>query len=310
MPKTRVTLKDVALESGVSPSTVSFVLNKAPNQTIPQATQDRVRAAAKALGYRPNWVAKALREGSSRIILLNTGTYSGSRSMASLILGIDQELQSHGYSLLVTHYARQADIPELLLESVSAHTVVDLTQFDFPEPEIDLGGAWGEGMTFHATTQMQHLVDRGHTHIACIVPAGSDDNRYVQLRTRNFRSVAQQMQLPEPHFVQVEMNREHTKNQLITLKQQHPQITALACYSDEYALLALSAMSDLGFAAPDDLAVIGFDESSYAGFWSPRLTTVRINSETIGRRVARSVLGLDLTEPDGHPSETIVGETT
>ncbi len=67
----RVTLKDVAEASGVSQSTVSFVLNEVPNQTISAATRDRVRSAARDLSYVPHGIARALMEGSSRIVVLN-----------------------------------------------------------------------------------------------------------------------------------------------------------------------------------------------------------------------------------------------
>lgn len=306
----RITLKDVARESGVSPSTVSFVLNKDPNQSIPQATQDRVRAAAKALGYRPNRMAKALREGTSRLVLLNTGSHSGSQSMASLIRGIDDELQSHGYSLLVTHYFSQEHIPQVLIESVNPHKIIDLNQFDFPDPELDLGLHWGQGMAYHATTQLRHLVDRGHSVVACVMPAEEENSRYVKLRTKNFISAAEQLAIPTPEFVFVESERDKAASTLNEFTATHPAVTALACYSDEIALLTLSAMKSLGLQAPEDLAVIGFDESPYAALWNPKLTTVHINAEAVGHRVALSALGLELPELLLNPSEVVPGETT
>ena len=67
----RVTLNDVAAASGVSRATVSFVLNDDPHQTISAATRDRVKEAARTLGYVPHGVARALREGTSRVVVLN-----------------------------------------------------------------------------------------------------------------------------------------------------------------------------------------------------------------------------------------------
>ena len=66
----RVTLNDVAAASGVSRATASFVLRDSPNQSISAATRERVRQAARDLGYVPHAIARALREGSSRIVVL------------------------------------------------------------------------------------------------------------------------------------------------------------------------------------------------------------------------------------------------
>jgi len=85
VPERRATLKDVARASGVSTATVSFVLNATPGQTIPPATQERVRGAAAALGYQPHGLARALREGRSRIVLLAIGRVRGGRSLEGFI---------------------------------------------------------------------------------------------------------------------------------------------------------------------------------------------------------------------------------
>src|SRR5689334_1121151 len=74
------TLKDVAAASGVSRATVSLVLNDTPNQTVSEATQEKVLRPVRELGYKPHGIARALREGSSRIVVLfmESGNYSRS----------------------------------------------------------------------------------------------------------------------------------------------------------------------------------------------------------------------------------------
>src|SRR5690554_5547715 len=83
----RPRLRDVAAAAGVSTATVSYVLNGTPGQSIRPQTQERVRRAADALGYVPHRVARTLREGRSRIVLLNVGDLLGS-SMTSVIRGM------------------------------------------------------------------------------------------------------------------------------------------------------------------------------------------------------------------------------
>src|SRR4051794_15670343 len=87
--ETKVTIRDVAGAAGVSVATVSYVLNNTAGQTITERTRDRVRTAADALGYVPHSVARALREGMSRIVLLKVGDMLGGRSLNRFIVGMD-----------------------------------------------------------------------------------------------------------------------------------------------------------------------------------------------------------------------------
>ena len=73
MDRHRATMRDVARASGVSPATVSFVMNDTPGQTISPETRTKVRRAAAELGYTAHPIARALREGASRIIVLDLG---------------------------------------------------------------------------------------------------------------------------------------------------------------------------------------------------------------------------------------------
>jgi DNA-binding LacI/PurR family transcriptional regulator len=96
---------------------------------------------------------------------------------------------------------------------------------------------------------------------------------------------------------------------LAKLRGEHPEVTAVAAFDDEVGLRVLAAMSDLELRAPADLAVIGFDEGRYGGLWRPSLTTVRIESETFGRRAARSALGLEVGEWQSPPSHVIARDS-
>ena len=88
---TRVTLNDLAAASGVSRATVSFVLRDSPGQSISAATKDRVREAARALGYVPHGLARALREGTSTIVVLAIDPALEGNYARSYIAGLDAE---------------------------------------------------------------------------------------------------------------------------------------------------------------------------------------------------------------------------
>ena len=99
----RVTLNDVAAASGVSRATASFVLRDSPNQSISATTRERVRQAARDLGYVPHAIARALREGSSRIVVLSLDVALDGNYARSYVRGLDAELAAHGHALLVRY---------------------------------------------------------------------------------------------------------------------------------------------------------------------------------------------------------------
>ncbi|HWS39385.1 MAG TPA: LacI family DNA-binding transcriptional regulator [Actinoplanes sp.] len=269
-----MTLKDVAAASGVSTATASFVLNKVTSQTIPEATRERVRRAAAELGYVPQGSARALREGRSRLVLLNAGRLPVTGSLRSFIDGLDTELAAHGHTLLVRHgdgaVQQAADIAD-------PRAVIDLVRLYADDDPGRLDGGWIDGLAAHTATQIEYLIDRGHTRIGFAMPADDRLAGIARLRLRQARAVASAHGLPE-----------------ITTGEPEG-VTAVAAFDDDVALRLLSTMADRGQQAPTDLAVIGFDDTGYGELWRPALTTVRIDAAGYGRRAARAVLGL----PDG-----------
>lgn len=143
----RATLKDVARESGVSSATVSFVLNRTSGQTISAATRERVLAAAARLGYTPHRIARALREGTSRTVLLSTGSGPAGHSLESFIDGLETELGEHGYTLLVVRGHRAGALPAGLLETIAPRAVLDPVSAYAPAAADagDGAGAAGDG---------------------------------------------------------------------------------------------------------------------------------------------------------------------
>ncbi|WP_433826588.1 LacI family DNA-binding transcriptional regulator [Actinoplanes sp. CA-015351] len=291
----RVTMRDVARASGVSQATVSFVLNETANQTIPDATRERVRRAAAELGYVPHSIARALREGASRIVVLEAGGLPRGNSLESFIAGLDAELALAGHCLLVSYGSSAAAI-----EAVSPRAVIDLPAvYASPDREVADGG-WIDGMAAHMLTQIGHLASRGHRLIAVAVPAGSDP--LFALMTEHVHSAARELGLPPPEPVLVD-----GPERLRTLLDDG--VTAVAGLHDDAALGVLAALSDLGLRAPDDLAVIGFDDTPQGALWRPRLTSVRIDARAYGRRTARQVLGLPVGDATPAPAEVIIRDS-
>ena len=161
-------MRDVARASGVSQATVSFVLNDAAGQTIPEPTRERVRRAAAELGYVPHSIARALREGAARIVVLEAGGLPRGAGLESFIAGLGEELAAGGYGLLVSYGSAPAAI-----EAVSPSAVIDLPAiYAGPGREVADGG-WVDGMAAHTLAQVSHLAGRGHRRIAVATPSAT-----------------------------------------------------------------------------------------------------------------------------------------
>lgn len=307
----KVRIRDVAAAAGVSTATVSYVLNDTPRQTITEATRARVRQAADELGYIPHSVARTLRAGHSRIVLLNTGSLVGGNSLDRLVAAMSDELRIHDHVLLVT--ADPNGIDPAVLAAVSPRAVLDLTKMTTGTEKDDpiSGTAQGHhvGMPFHTLIQIRHLAERGHRHIAFVLSADGDP--LGRTRLAHAEQAAKQLGLPVPKpFRLPAAARDSDVTEPVRHLVERTDITAVATFDDDLALAILAAMRRLGYRAPADLAVIGFDEGRHAALWDPALTTVRIDATTYGRRAARISLGLDTGPWTQPPSEVITRNTT
>lgn len=86
----------------------------------------------------------------------------------------------------------------------------------------------------------------------------------------------------------------------------HPEVTALAAFDDDIALRSLTALRDLGVRVPEEMAVMGFDETEYGSLPTPALTTVHIDAEVLGRIAARGALGIDTEGLAAVPGRVVV----
>lgn len=323
--KVRVTISDVAAASGVSRATVSFVLRDSPSQTISAATRERVRQAASDLGYVPHGIARALREGSSRIVVLTLDAVLDGHYARSYIHGLDDELAAHEHVLLVRyqhdslrhgHPDEGSRAQQAVLDSVMPRAVLRFGEPYLTGRELDdSGGGWRDGLAAHVAAQVGHLASRGHHRIALALPDRDTPLRDVRLRFANQSAAA----LGLPPLVPVTVPGSRTNSPppdgtdaadtLSELRAVHAGITAVAAFDDDVALRVLAAMRSLGLTAPADLAVIGFDDNGYGTLTVPTLTTVHIDAEAHGRQAARAILGLDPAGLSPTPGQIIVRDS-
>ncbi|MGW2048242.1 LacI family DNA-binding transcriptional regulator [Streptomyces sp. NPDC001858] len=287
----RVTLSDVAEAAGVSRATVSFVLNDDPRQTISAATRERVTEAAQDLGYVAHGIARALREGSSRIVVLNVDRGMEGNFSRSYVRGLDEELAEHDHILLVRHGHAIPEATQKVLDTIVPRAVLRLG-------EVYLAGHapdeqdWENGFAANAALQIGYLAEQGHARIAMALP----DHEFplTAARLGFAQEAARRLGLPPLERFVVPGPREVGAVAVETFLTAHPEVTALAAFDDDIALRSLTALRDLGRRVPEDVAVIGFDEIEHGSLYTPALTTVHIDAEVLGRIAARNALGIDI----------------
>jgi len=305
------TIRDVALESGYSASTVSIVLNSAPlSRYIPAETKERIQVAARRLGYRPNPLARSLRSQRSNIV--GVMVFDITDPFCTPILrGLENALyQSNYLSLLADAHNephRFERYLEMLLDRrVEALIVIanwlvtdikvlaDLTERQVPTviagrafevasvSTVSVDNESGAGLA------LEHLYRQGHRDIAFL--RGPKTLASSGQRWKGIHSFAHSVGLRLDAKRVVELPESVDPNssfeagvQLTTELLRHGKsFTALVAYDDMTALGALRALKQKGLRVPEDCSVIGFDDVAQASLSSPSLTTIRQPMEAMG----------------------------
>lgn len=287
-----VTLKNVAAHVGLSPGTVSAVLNDAPSaKHIPKATRERIIAAARHLDYRPNFFARSLRKRRSFTIGVIAHEIGDAYS-SSIIAGIEAYARQHEYFFVTGVHRHDLALFErysrlLLQRGAEGIITVDFTlAHSLPVPAVAIPGhTHNEGVTniildHHqaALLALKHLMDLGHRQIAVL--KGHPESADSASRWNAVRDVAQRIGLElDPELV-IQIDSKDSSPNLgypfgrILLEKKRP-FTALFAYNDISAIGAIRAFQEAGRQVPSDISVVGFDDIPFAAFHHPSLTTVR-----------------------------------
>ncbi|NYH79102.1 DNA-binding LacI/PurR family transcriptional regulator [Actinopolyspora biskrensis] len=250
----------------------------------------------------------ALREGTSRIVVLNVDTSFEGNYSRSFTRGLDEELAEHEHELMVRHCTPTARSTRQVLDAITPRAVLRLGEAYLTGDALgDQGGGWRDGLAAHTSMQLRHLAERGHTRIAMALP--DPESPLSGVRLRFAREAARTLGLPPLRWFAVPRPRSAGTVAVRDFLDTSPPPSAIAAFDDDIALRVVTGLHDLGYRVPDDVAVIGFDDTEYGELVTPALTTVHIDAESHGRLAARTVLELDTTGLDAVPGRVIVRES-
>jgi len=323
-------MADVAREAGVSGQTVSRVANGKTN--VDDATRERVLAAMRQVGYRPNSAARALRNGQFRsigVIIAVGPTFGNSRTLDAIAVALVAE----GFSIVLMQVTRptqgevtgafsklneqavdgvvilieqhQLDESEIELPQGLPVVVIDSSaHYDYPV--VDTDQAQG------AALATRHLLDLGHPTVWHI--AGPPHSYAAERRRKSWRETLERAGRAVPPVLTGDWSPRSGYELGLRLAAD-PSVTAVFAANDQMALGLLHALHEQGRAVPGEVSVVGFDDmEEAANFWPP-LTTIRQSFEEVGRQAVAALLAEITTDlraavPVIVPTELVVRAST
>jgi DNA-binding LacI/PurR family transcriptional regulator len=313
LPKSSApTLKEVAQLAGVSRATASRVFTASPR--VSDEARRAVERAARRLGYVPNRAARSLVTGRNDSVALvipePTTRLFGDPFFPSLLRGISEVLAAHDLQLVLLTAQSNAD--EVRLERYLAGGHVDgalLVSLHGADPlpgrllargmPVVVGGRPpGEGQVSYvdidnqagAFSAVRHLVQLGRRRIATI--AGSLDMSVSKDRLEGYRRALEAGGLTwDPTLAESgDFSHEGGVLAMRALLERHPNLDAVFAASDLMAAGALLALRESDRRVPEDVAVVGYEDSPIAATSMPPLSSVRQPNEEMGREMARLLI--------------------
>ncbi|HET8980383.1 MAG TPA: LacI family DNA-binding transcriptional regulator [Solirubrobacteraceae bacterium] len=312
-------MSDVGRLAGVSHQTVSRVING--SRHVSPQTRERVVAAMRELGYRPNWAARALATGRTRtvgVISFDTTLYGP----ASTLFGIERAAHEAGYFVIVVSLKaldrasvvqaierlRGQGVDGILVitsEQESAESLLH-APLDIPLVAVEAGPDRGVPVVAvdqqrGATMATRHLLELGHRTVHHITgPLASIE---AQQRAVGWRAVLEEAGAERPEPLIGDWSPQ-TGYHLGRRMARDRSVTAVFVANDQMALGLLRAMHEAGRRIPEDVSVVGFDDIPEAPYFMPPLTTVRQDFGEVGSRSLRVLVrAIERIESGQRPPE-------
>lgn len=305
----RVTLEDIARYCDVSKATVSRVLNNHLNEfPVSEEMIKRVKNAAEQLGYRPNRLARAIRNQRTGLIglsFIHIDYFERSEDQIAFdnqVMGdISNSILSHpefkDYDLVIHDRTESADRPlqegdfkSDLLEGMiyltptdSHQEFLDIASSEFPIVLLGLTeGAEAKipcvdiNNRTMATRAVNHLIKTGRKNILMLVPEKLQHICCIQDRINGYHDALKKNNIKESdEFIRFVRSLKENVTTFFSDLRCLDEIDAIFCPTDELAALCIPTLKAMGKAIPEDIAIMGFDDQPIARHTSPPLSTVR-----------------------------------
>ncbi|AGB41669.1 transcriptional regulator [Halobacteroides halobius DSM 5150] len=298
------TMKDVAENAGVSVATVSAVINKDSGVNVSERLTKRVEKAVKELNYRPNRIARALSRKETHTLAYIVPTIDNN-FFSQMAKYIEDMAFEKGYSVYLCNTESKADRLDLYMQNLLENRVDgiittltwEISESNFIEtvnaegiPIVGLAGARivdgidtvTIGDLEGARIATNHLLKKGYSKIGFI---GVKESKTTQERLAGFKRSLQEANIDfNDEYVKLGSGFSRRQGFELTEKlvNNHPELTAIFVYNDVMAAGVIDKLNQLKINIPEDIAVIGFDDS-VATYVRPKLTTMALPKEKMSK---------------------------
>jgi len=321
--KEKITIHDIAMEIGVTASTVSRALNNHPR--ISPATKKLVLEAAKAINYKPNRIAAALRHGKSKLIGIIVPTINRN-FFSSIVRGIEEYANARDYKVMISQsyddYRKEVETIDALLDARVDGIMVSLGKNTHSYAHFDAVLQKGIPLVFFDRTTdeltvnqvviddfasayqaTRHLLDQGYRHIAHFT-SHMKIKIYLE-RLRGYSQALHDYGIPFDERLVVESNMQLDGGQESTrfLLEQGLGFDAIFSASDYAIVGALQELKKIQVKIPQEVGLIGFSNEPFTEFTEPALSTVDQKAIAMGQTSA--ALFFEMIADDGKPKAMV-----
>ncbi len=326
-----ITIKDISKMSGYSVTTVSKALNDYPD--IATKTKQHIRQICNEVGYIPNATAQSLVSKKSYTIGIIfeeiTGVGLQHPLFSKILESFKNEVESQGYDILFlsksnvngnsgSYYQhsirKQVEAILVLCAEFNAAEMKELYESKIPVVIIDFDNEFICNVTSNnkegIRQAVNYLIALNHKKIANIHGSlntfiGEQRERYfIEAMAENGLSVDTNYLVSGEMFTKDDGYR--AMKQILTVESQP---TAIVCASDMLAIGAIQAIQEIGKSVPEDYSIIGFDGIDVGQLISPKLTTIKQDTETMGKEAAKNILKMINAKKRIKKGETVAVET-
>ncbi|QNP75516.1 LacI family DNA-binding transcriptional regulator [Streptomyces roseirectus] len=312
-------MSDVARRAGVSPTTASFVLAGRRDMRISGDAEERVRQAARELGYRPNLTARGLRTSVTRTIALISDTIATTPFAGEVIHGALDAAGAREHVLFVAETEGDPQTETRLVEGMLDRQVDGFVYAAMYTREVRLPPALHDAKVVllncwardtRAPSVLPDEVNAGRDAARLLLDAGQlggvhvVGGRHVTRATpegvwagvermRGIEEVFAGAGVRVAGVAECDWQPEDGHREVLRLLDAGAVPRALVCLNDRLALGAYQALQDKGLRVGDDVAVVSFDDSDLAGWLRPGLTSVGLPHYRLGRTAVELLLDDD-----------------
>lgn len=293
MANQKVSIVDIAKKAGVSITTVSRVLNgKAEEFRISEKSQVKIKETARKLNYVPNQFAASLKSGKSNTIALIIPSLSNP-FFADIASEINAEVRNRGYITIIGDSDESVDIENEELLQMQSRNIEGLVIAPCSQNWKSIKKLHDQGRPIvcidryfenldipyvstdnydGAFTATRHLIDNGHTRIACI--QGLQESVPNKLRIKGYQDAMVAAGLAEYSISGDEFSVENGYKETKLLLQSRNRPSAIFTLSNTIAMGCMKALKEENLSIPDDISIITFDDHPYLDYLATPLTCI------------------------------------